>query len=307
MCGSESFGVSKITPGIPGNSDVKFIPPAPRLDPLPVSATVRISPHTAKDIWQCSTCTFQNPASKNDCCEACGTDCFNTSKRFAVLAESTGDSSLDQRERTVRAFAQAALSGKFDMWECSACTYVNAASHFESCEICGENSFVASKKICAETEASVLRPKATKPTSAAASPYVMAVAVASLSPAPARPESPPMVSKTHKLHIPWDSLKLEPVPFAKGGNGQIFKGTYFGTAIAAKQLFTSANSPSIFEEFKREVSALDKLSHPNILQLFGIALEERGGAAMSAIFMVILNNKSARSSHMTSSSCGRLR
>jgi hypothetical protein len=52
-------------------------------------------------------------------------------------------------------------------------------------------------------------------------------------------------------HIPFGALKLESKPFARGGGGQIFKGHYRATKIAAKQVFSSMGAN--LEEFEREV------------------------------------------------------
>jgi len=57
-------------------------------------------------------------------------------------------------------------------------------------------------------------------------------------------------------HIPFGALKLESKPFARGGGGQIFKGHYRATKIAAKQVFSSMDAN--LEEFEREVGAIIK-------------------------------------------------
>jgi len=289
MCGSDRSDTSTVTSGVPSKNSSTVAPPHVPLavPPLPVVSSLNL----ASGCWECSTCTFQNPASKTDCCEACGTDSFKTSRQLAP--GNREEDSLHQRERSALAFSQAALAGKFDKWECSACTYVNTASHFESCEVCGDNTFETSKKMCGETE--VQPKKATRSTSEVAPARLMAVAVKTipvlesvpvLNSNPVPVEMPPITPVEYKPRIQWDTLELETAPFAKGSRGQIFKGYYYGTSIAAKQLFIPANNPSIFEELETEVHALEKLSHPNVLQLFGCALDDRDSSASSDIFMV---------------------
>lgn len=288
MCGNDRLDASTLTSVPSEDTNAAMSPHEPLAVPLP---PVQNSLSLACGSWECSTCTFQNSTSKIDCCEACGVDCFSTSKQLAV--ENREENSLHPRERTALAFSQAALAGKFDKWECSACTYINTASHFESCEVCGENTFETSKKICGGTE--IQPAKAKQPAPEAAPTPLMAVAVKAVpvlksvpvlhgSPLPV--VIPPTAPIEYKPRIQWDTLELETAPFAKGGRGQIFKGYYYGTAIAAKQLFIPVNKPNILEEFEREVSTLDKLSHPNVLQLFGCALDDRDSYANSDIFMV---------------------
>jgi hypothetical protein len=57
-------------------------------------------------------------------------------------------------------------------------------------------------------------------------------------------------------HIPFTALKLESKPFARGGGGQIFKGHYRATTIAAKQVFSNLTDEGNLEEFEREVAAV---------------------------------------------------
>jgi len=55
--------------------------------------------------------------------------------------------------------------------------------------------------------------------------------------------------------IPWKSLRLEAKAFARGGGGEIFRGTYMGHVIAAKHNFESSDpsEKQDTEEFDREV------------------------------------------------------
>jgi hypothetical protein len=50
--------------------------------------------------------------------------------------------------------------------------------------------------------------------------------------------------------------------------GQVFKGLYGVHVIAAKQVYSTGKSA---QDFEREAATLAKLSHPFIMQLFGIS------------------------------------
>jgi hypothetical protein len=64
--------------------------------------------------------------------------------------------------------------------------------------------------------------------------------------------------------IPREELVLEVRPFASGGGGQVYRGTYNGTVVAAKSVFSQAMTTQL-EEFNREVKMLAHLAHPNIV------------------------------------------
>jgi serine/threonine protein kinase len=76
-------------------------------------------------------------------------------------------------------------------------------------------------------------------------------------------------------HIPRNKLTLEAKPFARGGGGQIFKGRYGASLVAAQQVFSNLDSGRM-EEFERETGMLVELKHPNILSLFGTTMDEDG-------------------------------
>jgi hypothetical protein len=76
-------------------------------------------------------------------------------------------------------------------------------------------------------------------------------------------------------HIPRNKLTLEAKPFARGGGGQIFKGRYGASLVAAKQVFSNLDSGRM-EEFERETGMLVELKHPNILSFFGTTMDEDG-------------------------------
>ena len=79
--------------------------------------------------------------------------------------------------------------------------------------------------------------------------------------------------------IPREDLQLAARPFASGGGGQIFKGTYNRCAVAAKAIFSqikeggagaAAASTFSMSEFHQEFSMLAQLHHPNIVTFYGI-------------------------------------
>ncbi len=65
------------------------------------------------------------------------------------------------------------------------------------------------------------------------------------------------------------------------GGGQIFKGTYMGTEIAAKRVMNGL-SRSAAADFEQEVSMLNRLQHPCVLSFFGVTENTAGD-----MFMVI--------------------
>lgn len=91
-----------------------------------------------------------------------------------------------------------------------------------------------------------------------------------------------LVEGTEVYHIPKSALKLEPEPFARGGGGQIFKGKYTGNAIAAKQVFSNMNEDDR-AEFDSEVATLTRLSHPCIMNCYGILEDTEKGD----LFMIL--------------------
>ena len=84
--------------------------------------------------------------------------------------------------------------------------------------------------------------------------------------------------------IPVQDLNLDAEPFAAGGGGQIFRGKYMGHLIAAKQVFASSSSGKAdMDGFEREVRMLCQLSHPSIVNLYGIS--SKPGSAVT--YMVL--------------------
>ena len=68
---------------------------------------------------------------------------------------------------------------------------------------------------------------------------------------------------------------LEESPFAEGGGGQVFRGTFRGSVICAKRVFGSSMG-----DFEQEVSVLTTLSHPHVLSLYGVVQVTDGDPLM---------------------------
>eukprot|EP01124_Arcella_intermedia_P020275 TRINITY_DN27762_c0_g1_i3.p1 TRINITY_DN27762_c0_g1~~TRINITY_DN27762_c0_g1_i3.p1 ORF type:complete len:267 (+),score=54.30 TRINITY_DN27762_c0_g1_i3:21-821(+) len=69
--------------------------------------------------------------------------------------------------------------------------------------------------------------------------------------------------------IPFTQFKLSKTPPKKGGGGTVLLATWTGKKVALK---TTNNSSSFF--FEKELELLCKLSHPNIVRLFGWSQNE---------------------------------
>jgi len=79
-------------------------------------------------------------------------------------------------------------------------------------------------------------------------------------------------NSNQELQIKMEYLSAEPVPFAKGGQGAIHKGTYYGKAVAVKYPTLSSEA---YDDFLKEANAWHPLRHTNILQLLGVSLEPK--------------------------------
>ena len=72
-----------------------------------------------------------------------------------------------------------------------------------------------------------------------------------------------------------DELVLDDRAFAQGAGGQVFRGTYHGTVVAAKAVFSQTLAADT-EEFSREVKMLAALHHPHIVTFYGVSAERAG-------------------------------
>eukprot|EP00755_Sulcionema_specki_P012905 Sspe_Gene.52591::Locus_29131_Transcript_1_1_Confidence_1.000_Length_868::g.52591::m.52591 len=61
----------------------------------------------------------------------------------------------------------------------------------------------------------------------------------------------------------------------KGGFGVVYLGSYQATEVAVKMMFADRVDTDDINEWKREVSIMTRLRHPNILMLLGAVFEER--------------------------------
>jgi hypothetical protein len=84
-------------------------------------------------------------------------------------------------------------------------------------------------------------------------------------------------------------LELDERPFARGGGGQIFKGTYLGNPVAAKEVASlgSGAGAAAREAVGREVATLAGLAHPSVLALYGISQNPGPDAAFYVVRVAI--------------------
>ncbi|KAI9205519.1 kinase-like domain-containing protein [Polychytrium aggregatum] len=69
--------------------------------------------------------------------------------------------------------------------------------------------------------------------------------------------------------IPADAITdLSQDPIARGGFGEVFRGSYFGSDVAVKRLLGGFNGGEL-QEFQREIGVWYGLSHPHIIPLLG--------------------------------------
>ncbi len=60
---------------------------------------------------------------------------------------------------------------------------------------------------------------------------------------------------------------------AAGASGQVYKGFYYNTQVAIKELFSPQLYPWDLGEFKHELLMLSRLHHPNIVMFLGACLD----------------------------------
>jgi serine/threonine protein kinase len=84
-----------------------------------------------------------------------------------------------------------------------------------------------------------------------------------------------MINSHDTAEVPINELELESQPFAAGGGGQLFRGTYKKNfKIAAKTVLADMSLTDL-EEFRQEYRILTKLRHPNIMRTFGTSLDPK--------------------------------
>jgi serine/threonine-protein kinase TNNI3K len=71
-------------------------------------------------------------------------------------------------------------------------------------------------------------------------------------------------------------------PIASGGQADIYRGTWQGIDVALKVARpASEGAKAVFAEFmRREVRALSRCRHPNVIRLYGVCLGERPSVVM---------------------------
>ncbi|KAI9192916.1 flag-tagged protein kinase, partial [Polychytrium aggregatum] len=77
-----------------------------------------------------------------------------------------------------------------------------------------------------------------------------------------------MNSDNHWHICPEAITNLSSLPIARGGFGEVYTASYYGSDVAVKVLFRSHNEQEL-ANFNREISIWFRLNHPNILPLLG--------------------------------------
>ena len=72
------------------------------------------------------------------------------------------------------------------------------------------------------------------------------------------------------LSIPIQNLMIQPFPFAKGADGEVYHADYLGVSVAVKKLF----HPD--EMLQKELEKWCHFRHPNIIQLIGFSQPDNG-------------------------------
>ncbi|KAI9197392.1 kinase-like domain-containing protein, partial [Polychytrium aggregatum] len=65
-------------------------------------------------------------------------------------------------------------------------------------------------------------------------------------------------------------------PIGRGGFGEVFTGTYFGSQVAIKQLLGACSKRELIDH-RDEINISSQLSHPHILPLLGACDQDEGG------------------------------
>ncbi|KAI9204834.1 kinase-like domain-containing protein, partial [Polychytrium aggregatum] len=73
-------------------------------------------------------------------------------------------------------------------------------------------------------------------------------------------------------------------PIGRGGFGEVYTGSYYGSKVAIKQLMGTYNKRELVE-YHHEINIWHKLSHPHILPLLGACDKDESGNQISP-FMI---------------------
>ena len=60
--------------------------------------------------------------------------------------------------------------------------------------------------------------------------------------------------------------------FGSGSYSKVYRGAYKGTPVAIKLLFTVDLNPEVIRRCSSEAQILSKLSHPNVVDIFGVSV-----------------------------------
>ena len=80
------------------------------------------------------------------------------------------------------------------------------------------------------------------------------------------------------LEVPREEVQvdLKASPLGIGGWGSVYRGTFFGKAVAIKCLHRAILSPENEGRVRREISIMSQVRHPNLLLLIGVVLTVEG-------------------------------
>jgi len=105
-------------------------------------------------------------------------------------------------------------------------------------------------------------------------------------------ESDSVKLQKSNLKISLDELKFT-TKISEGARGVVYKGTWYYQTVAIKKLKVADE-----QSFVREVSVLNRLRHPNVLELYGFSIDSRGYQYIITEFMdkgsldsIIYNNE----------------
>lgn len=70
--------------------------------------------------------------------------------------------------------------------------------------------------------------------------------------------------------VEFTDLKMDQEPFAHGAFGDVYRGHYFGTTVCIKVLKVNKKNPDDVKSVEREIQYFKSLSHPNLVQFFGM-------------------------------------